>query len=152
MENQTNLVLNDLAVDSLRVSAKWTMFLAVVGFIFIGLMLVGGLVAMAALSSVPDEPAFGGFNPVSSIQSYLGIIYLVMAVIYFFPVLYLYKFAKSTKEALLYNNSELLAEGLQNLKSHYKYVGIVTIVMLCLYALTFVGIFIFAASMAGGAM
>lgn len=149
MENQNNLTLNDLAVDSLRESAKWTMFLSILGFIFIGLMLVGGAIATVAFSAMPDESPYG-YNPFGAIKGFIGIIYLVMAALYFFPVLYLYKFSKATKEALSYNNSELLAEGLQNLKSHYKFVGIMTIVILSFYLLAIVGGFIFAASMASG--
>ncbi|MEK8179880.1 DUF5362 family protein [Flavobacterium buctense] len=152
MENQNNLTLNDLAVDSLRESAKWTMFLSIVGFIFIGLMFIGGAVTIVSLSNIPDEPEFGGMNPFGAVKNFIGIIYLVMAAIYFFPVLYLYKYSKGVKEAINFSNSEVLADALQNLKSHYKFVGILTIVLLCLYALAFIGIIIFAASMASGAM
>ena len=152
MENQNNLTLNDLAVDSLRESAKWTMFLSIVGFIFIGLMFIGGAVTIVSLSAITDEPEFGGMNPFGAVKNFIGIIYLVMAAIYFFPVLYLYKYSKGVKEAINFSNSEVLADALQNLKSHYKFVGILTIVLLCLYALAFIGIIIFAASMASGAM
>jgi hypothetical protein len=152
MENQNNLVLNDLAIDALRTSAKWTMFLSIVGFIFIGLMLIGGAIMTVSLAAIPDDPAFGGINPFGAVKNFIGIIYLVMAAIYFFPVLYLYKYSKGVKEALNFNNSEVLAEALQNLKSHYKFIGILTIVLLCVYALAFIGIIIFAASMASGAM
>lgn len=152
MENQNNLILNDLAVDSLRESAKWTMFLSIVGFIFIGLMLIGGAIMTVTVAAIPDEPSFGGMNPFGAVKNFIGVIYLVMAAIYFFPVLYLYKYSKGVKEAVNFNNSEVLAEALQNLKSHYKFIGILTIVLLCLYALAFIGIIIFAASMASGAM
>ncbi|MFN3754894.1 DUF5362 family protein [Flavobacterium sp.] len=152
MEDQNILTLNDLAIDSLRQTAKWTMFLSIVGFIFIGLMLIGGAIAVISLSAIPDEPDFGAYNPMGGFKSYIGIIYVVMAALYFFPVLYLYKYSKGIKEALNFNNSEVLAEALENLKSHYKFVGILTIVLLSLYALIFIGIIIFAASMASGAM
>ncbi len=152
MENQNNLVLNELAVDSLRESAKWTMFLSIVGFIFIGLMLLGGVFMTITLSAIPDEPAFGAYNPYGSFKNYIGIIYLVMAAVYFFPILYLYKYSKNAKEALNFNNSEVLAEALVNLKSHHKFLGIMTIVVLALYVVMIIGIIVFAASMASGAM
>lgn len=152
MENQNKLTLNDLAVDSLRESAKWTMFLSIVGFIFIALMLIGGAILTVSLAALPDDSEFAAANPFGAVKNFIGIIYLVMAAIYFFPVLYLYKYSKSVKEALNFNNSEVLGEAFQNLKSHYKFIGILTIVLLCLYALAFIGLIIFAASMASMAM
>lgn len=150
MENQNILSLNDLAINSLRESAKWTMFLSIVGFIFIGLMLIGGLFTIVSLSAVPDEPTFGSYSPFGALKSFIGIFYIIMAAVYFFPILYLYKYSKGTKEALNFNNSEVLAEALANLKSHHKFLGIMTIVILSLYVLAIIGGFIFAASMASG--
>lgn len=152
MENQNNFVLNDLAVDALRVSAKWTMFLSVLGFICIALMVLGGLGAMVAASGVSDEPTFGGFSPFGAMRAYIGIFYLVFAVIYFFPVFYLYKYSKGIRDALSYHNNDQLTEALCNLKAHHKYLGIMTIVILSLYVVMFIGFFVFAASMYGGGM
>ncbi len=152
MENQNNLTLNDLAIDSLRESAKWTMFLSIVGFIFIGLMLLGGIFMTVTFAAIPDEAAFGAYNPLGAIKNYIGLMYLVMAAIYFFPIFYLYKYSKGVKEGLAFNNDEMVAEGLVNLKSHHKFLGIMTIVMLSFYVLVIIGGFIFAASMASGAM
>jgi hypothetical protein len=150
------LTLNELALDSLRVSAKWCMFLAIVGFIFIGLMLVGGVfatVAMSALSEMPNDPynQLGMDNPVMQMRSYLGAIYIVMALLYFFPIYYLFNYAKGTKMALESGNPEVLANALKNLKSHHKYLGIVTIIIISLYILAIIGVVIFAASFAGAA-
>jgi len=152
MENQNNLVLNDLAIGAIRESAKWTMFLSIIGFIGLALMLLGGIFATVALAAIPDEAAFGPYNPFAAIKNYIGPIYLVIVVIYFFPVLYLYKYSKGAKEALNFNNSELLAEALVNLKSHHKYLGIMTIVCLSMYVVIIIVAIAFAASMASGAM
>ncbi|MGC4039238.1 MAG: DUF5362 family protein [Flavobacterium sp.] len=148
------LKLNDLAVSALRESAKWSFFLAIVGFIFIALMVVVGIVMGAALSGIPDDPYGGGMgmNPLASIKSYLGGFYIVMALIYFFPVYYLFKYANGTKAALDSGNEDSLAEGLVNLKSHHKFLGIFTIVMIAFYILAIIGGVIFAAKFAGSAM
>lgn len=152
MENQNNFVLNDLAVDALRVSAKWTMFLSILGFIGIAFMVLGGLGAMVSFSSMPSEPSFGRFSPFGAFGAYIGIFYLVFAVIYFFPIFYLYKYSKGIKEALSYHNNDLLTEALCYLKAHHKFLGIMAIVVLSLYVVMFIGIFVFAASMYGGGM
>ncbi len=68
----------------------------------------------------------------------MTIVYLFFAVIYFFPVLYLFKFSKKMKLALSIKNDEKLADALEMLKSHYKFIGVFMIILLSLYALLFV--------------
>ena len=57
-----------------------------------------------------------------------------MAIIYFFPILYLYKFSSSIKNGILNSSSDQLDLAFRNLKSHYKFMGILVIVMLAFYA------------------
>ena len=153
MEDQNKFTLNDLAVEALRESAKWCMFLAIVGFIFIGLMLVFGAFMSVAMSAMPDNSDFGGtMSPFSAMKSYFGILYIVLAVLYFFPVYYLFNYAKGTKQAFESGNSEVLSNALVNLKSHHKFLGILTIAMIAVYILAFIGIIIFAAKYASAGM
>lgn len=154
MEDQNKFTLNDLAIEALRESAKWCMFLAIVGFIFIGLMVIAGAFMSVAMSAIPDNnPAFGGgMNPFMAIKGYLGVVYILIALLYFFPVYYLFNYAKGTKQAFESGNSEVLTNALVNLKSHHKFLGIMTIVMIVVYILMFIGIIIFAAKYASAGM
>lgn len=151
------LSLNDLAIAALRESAKWCMFLSIVSFIFIGLMLIFGAfmsVAMAAMPSLEEASPYGNAmcaNPIMAMKSYFGILYILIALLYFFPVYYLYNYAKGTKQAVESGNSDVLSNALVNLKSHHKFLGIMTIVMIGLYILAFIGIIIFAAKYASAA-
>jgi hypothetical protein len=158
MEDQNKLSLDHLAVQALRESAKWCMFLAIVGFIFIGLMVMAGIfmtVVMSAMpSALPNDPyaQMGMDNPVMKIKNYLGIFYFVFGLIYFFPVYYLFNYAKGTKQALETGREDVLSNALVNLKSHHKYLGIFTIIMLSLYVIGIIAMVIFAASFATSAM
>jgi len=154
MENQNNLVLNDQAVDALRESAKWCMFLSILGFIGIAFMVIAGLFMSVAMSAIGDNPAFGGgaMNPLGAVKAYFGIMYIVIAALYFFPIYYLYKYATGTKRALESSNSDVLSDALVNLKSHHKFLGITAIVVISLYILIIIGVIIFAAKMAGSSM
>lgn len=151
---EDQLSLNDLAVSAVRESAKWCMFLSIVGFISIGIFVILGVFASVAMASIPDDPYGGGMgmNPFGAFRAYIGLVYIVFALLYFFPIYYLYKYAKGTKMALESGNNDLLADALVNLKSHHKFIGIMTIVMLSIYVLIFIVGIIFAASMAGGRM
>jgi hypothetical protein len=65
-------------------------------------------------------------------------VYLVLALLYFFPVLYLYQFSKKMKEALQSKNDDVLATAFEKLKSHYKFIGVFTIIFISLYILMIV--------------
>ena len=137
MENSLNegtmpkeLVLNNYAKGFLKETAKWANFLAIIGFIGIGFMVLAGFFMGTIMSTLPnmnDMP----FN----IGPFMTGIYLLMALLYFFPVRYLYRFAVKMKASLASNDDEELAEAFLNLKSHYKFVGILAIIMLAFYAL-----------------
>jgi heme/copper-type cytochrome/quinol oxidase subunit 2 len=151
---EDKLSLNDLAVAALRESAKWCMFLSIVGFIFIGLMVVMGAFMAVAMSAI-DDPYGGGMgsmNPFMAIKGYLGAFYIVLALLYFFPVYYLFNYAKGTKQALDSGNSDVLSDALVNLKSHHKFLGIFTIITIGLYIIGIICVVVFAAryASAGG--
>lgn len=136
-EKQTENFENQLttaAVGFLQESAKWSKFMAIIGFIGIGLMVLVslfmaiGLSAMGA-STMPELP----FS-----MSVFSIIYVLFAAIYFFPVYYLYQYATKTSAALHSKNKQLLTDGLENLKSHHKFLGIFTLIIISLYGFIFV--------------
>ena len=136
-EKQTENFENQLttaAVEFLQESAKWSKFMAIIGFIGIGLMVLVSLFmaigfgAMGA-SIMPELP----FS-----MSVFSIIYVLFAAIYFFPVYYLYQYATKTSAALHSKNKQLLADGLENLKSHHKFLGIFTLIIISLYGFIFV--------------
>ncbi|TDQ29785.1 DUF5362 family protein [Tenacibaculum caenipelagi] len=132
VNNSSGIRLNNVAKEVLKEASKWANFLAIIGFIGVGFMVLMALFAGTIFSALPSsgyETVIGGVG--------FTIIYLLGAALYFFPVMYLYKFAKKTKTALLRNNEEELTEAFTNLKSHYKFIGVLTIVMLSVYAVMF---------------
>lgn len=130
--------LQQEALNNLNETSKWTNFLAIMGFIFIGLMIVLGFFIGSIFSEMVENQPNMPFS-----GTVLGFIYLMMGLIYFFPVLYLYKFSTFTKKALMHHNTNDLNEAFKNLKSHYRFMGIITIVILSVYFFAFIiGIFI----------
>ncbi len=153
MENQNNLVLNDQAIAALRESAKWCMFLSILGFIGIAFMIIAGLFMSVAMSAMPDNPELGSaMGPLGAIKAYFGIMYIVIAALYFFPIYYLFKYATGTKRALESSNSDVLSDALVNLKSHHKFLGITAIVVISLYIVIIIGGIIFFAKAASSGM
>ncbi|MGQ1784104.1 MULTISPECIES: hypothetical protein [unclassified Saccharicrinis] len=140
MDNQTNqetqvvpaLAFSENALKFLKTGAGWAKFIAIIGFIFVGLIAFGGLIFGIVFSFIGDGmfPVPMPFPP--AIFSFL---YLILALIYFFPVFYLYKFSSKAYEAVVTLTSKNLEIAMLNLKSYFKFIGILIIVMFALYAI-----------------
>ena len=122
-------------LNILNTTRKWTMFLAILGFIGIGVLLGAGVVAGLFLSVFNTTDTKLGFP-----ESLIIIIVIVLALISFFPVLYLFRFSKHTTEAVRTHDKEKLHEAFWNLKAYYVYVGILIIVVLVLYLVFFIAL------------
>jgi hypothetical protein len=105
-----------------------------------GLLIVFALIAgtFASLNPLGGTMGAGGFMQI--------VLLLGMVALYFFPCLYLFNFAKKMQLALRNNDQINLNDSLKNLKSNFKYVGILTIVMLSLYAIGLLVVVIMAAT------
>ena len=126
--------LTSESIDYLKETVKWSYFISIIGFIGVGFMVVGGLTmstVLASLGSLTGE--LYGAVP----AGFLGALYLILALIYFFPVYYLFNFSRKMKLALKENDTTTLTESFKNLKSHYKFVGILTLIIVILYGVLF---------------
>ena len=136
VENGENLVIDWRSKEFLKETAKWTKFLAILGFVGIGFMVLGSLVMLFAPSSLMsngDFP-FGG-------KIFMMLLYLAFAVLYYFPISYLYQFSENTKKAIENNDNNAIRDAFEFLKSHYKFMGILTIILLAFYAIIiFIGL------------
>jgi ABC-type dipeptide/oligopeptide/nickel transport system permease component len=132
--------LFDLQIDQQSISylgetARWAKFLSIVGFIMCGLMIVLALFAgtlMATLSRFRSNDALQGM---AVMENAFPLIYIVVALLYFLPCLYLFNFAGKMQTALHDNDQISLNASFGQLKSCFKFVGILTIVVLSFYIL-----------------
>lgn len=113
-------------------AAKWGKFLAITGYVLMGLLVLVAIVMTVAMSAL-SQVAGSGFP-----MALVGLLYILLAGIYYFPVTYLYKFSVQMKQAIQIQNEGLLTSGFQNLKSLFKFLGIFTIVLLSLYGLALI--------------
>ena len=140
MEN-LDLLNNDLQVTPqaqsyLTESAKWGKFLAIVGFIFCGLMVILAFLIPAFLSEVTRNRASEAtLSFSSSTRTVMTVLYLILAVLLFFPCIYLYRFSVKMQMATRNISQENFDDALMNLKSMFKFYGIFTITILSFYAL-----------------
>lgn len=133
MQKEDQLELTERIKNDLLNSAKWGKFLAIIGYIGMGLLAIIGFFMLL------KNTAYAGQSPFMNLpMRFAGIIYLIMAVIYYFPVTYLYRYAEQIKEAVLDTDQDSLSEGFYNLSRLFTFMGILTIIVLVLYALALV--------------
>jgi hypothetical protein len=120
-------------------SAKWGKFLAIMGYIGIGLLI---LLALGMMAMGSASPLFPGM---SVNVGAVGLFYIVLAALYFFPVYYLHQFSLKMKQGLTSQDPQSITTGFRNLKSLFKFMGILTIVILSIYALVIVIVVVVAA-------
>ena len=130
------LQLNESAKGFLKEAAKWAYLLSILGYIGIGLLVVLAIFMSTFFSTMSSmSPGMAGIGGMGWV---LSAVYLLMAAIYFFPIYYLNKFATNAKLALSDNDSKSLTSSFEYLKSHYKFIGIISLVILSLYGLIIV--------------
>ena len=136
------LHLTSAAKGFLKETAKWCFFLSILGFVSIFFFIIMSIFSGVLFSSMPQELNTElPFNYGTA----MTIFYLVIAAIYFFPVLYLLQFSTKLKTALKTKDDETLATAFEKLKSHYKFIGVFAIITISIYLLLFI-VGIFAAS------
>lgn len=143
-ENQSpsGLTISESAMNYLTETGKWTKFLSILGFIFIGLIVFMALFLGTILSSLTGGQMDNWPN---GMQGLFGGLYLIMGIVYFFPTFYLWKFSQKLKLAISTQNSNELNAAFSNQKSFYKFWGIFIIVAIGIYIVIGVIAFVLAA-------
>lgn len=137
LTEETKMYLTENSKSFLKETAKWAYFLSIMGFILIALLVLVALLMGTLFAKLVDLG--GGVAALgASSGGLIMTIYLLFAVIYFFPVYYLYQFASKIKAAFTTDNNEQLNTSFEYLKSHYKFLGIFTLVVTIIYALILV--------------
>lgn len=132
----------------LTIAGKWATFLGIVGFIGTGFILLAAVFIGTILTYVahlsPSEMGVPTTEGAASVSSILGaasgivsFIYVLLAVVSFFVAYYLYRFGSGIKKSLLYNDTIAVTKSLGYLKSYFKLIGIITIVVLAFYVIIF---------------
>ncbi|MBN8852588.1 MAG: hypothetical protein BGO55_02425 [Sphingobacteriales bacterium 50-39] len=138
METNATSSLFELQVDHestayLKEAARWAKFLAIVGFIFCGLFAIFGLFAGSLIGRMYSSVGVGQSGAMGG--AFFSIVYILIALLYFFPCLYTFNFAKKMQVALASNDQAQLNQSFRNLKACYRFLGILMVICLSLWGL-----------------
>lgn len=124
-------VLSNEAFGFLKEIKMWSKFLSIVGFVMIGILLIVGIGMATFLNKMGSNGAPEGL---------VVLLYALIGLLYFFPTYYLFQFSNNMGKAYKTNSSSYVTEAFKNLKSCFKFVGIMTLIVVIIYA----GIFLIA--------
>jgi len=115
------------ALEALRATKPWARFLGVLGIV--------GIALMAALSIVMAVVSRGPFKGLPGpLRVVLPLIYILMASFQIPPVIYLNRYASRIGALLRSHSPGDLTLALETQKAFWRYVGILALVFMCLYA------------------
>ena len=137
---QNDLIINEKIKSDLLVYAKWSKFLGIMAYIGAGLMILLGF----AYLFIGSLTAFQHSSTIY--KGFMFIIMLVCGIIYAIGANYMLSSSKQLKHGILTNNQESTENGIGYQKKLFRFIGIVTIVGLCLYPIMIAVIIYFASS------
>ena len=105
----------DAVRSTLERTQPWVRFLAIVGFVYIGLMIVGGLIAGAFLLASGEMQAV-----------VILFLYPLIGVLYLYPALCLLRYANGIRSFTRTNDLQDLAAALDAQRGFWKFVGVLT--------------------------
>jgi|SRR5215213_964317 len=124
-----NVPVTPLMVEHLRATKPWVRLISVIMFISVGLMFLGGL----AMMFIPTPVGMRGVG----IGPIIGIFYFIFGGLYLFPAYFLHQYASSIQDFLQGGGDSAMENALGSQKSFWRFVGILTLVIICIYALFF---------------
>jgi hypothetical protein len=140
MENPiepTPLIIDTATGAHMLTAATWARFIGITGMVLCGLIVLFGLFAGSLFSMLPfmnrDLPA--GIS--TGIGVMMAFIYIGAAALYFFPCLFLLRYANAARAALATGSQERLTYSIQNLKKMFRFVGVLTIIVVSIYLFVF---------------
>ena len=118
-------------INALGATKPWTLFISVLGFVSVALMAAIGLAMLAAA---------GFFKNLGTplMVSIMGVIYIIMAVLYLIPTIYLYKYSSAVGRFLKAKQAPDMEAALSHQKSLWKFIGILCLIGIIVTVLVFV--------------
>ncbi|NOY23910.1 MAG: hypothetical protein GXO70_10435 [Acidobacteria bacterium] len=122
-------VITGAMIESVKGIGPWTRFLSVMGFISVGLMIIAaaGMLGISLFAG-----GLGGNTPAGMIIA-ISALYVIIAILYIFPSLYLWNTAGAVVRMKKGDIVGGMETALAKQKSFWKFIGIMMIVLLVMY-------------------
>ena len=128
ISEENKIEISSEALDNLNVTWRWTTFLSVLGFIFLGLIIVAGIATSLFLTVFKTQQTNLGIP-----ESLMMVVFVIIGILCYFPVFFLFRFSKNIRDAIQNHDQRKLAKGFRNLRLFFAYFGILVILIISVY-------------------
>ncbi len=132
-KDESSLHIHKDMYEYLNTAAKWGNILAIIGFVMTGLGALFGLFGLVAIGAMATSSELGMISGLSTLMWVGLLVYFAILGLYILPLLYLSRFASNLKTALYADNQDKLAVSFENLGKLFKFLGILTLVVIGVY-------------------
>ncbi|MGC1392592.1 MAG: hypothetical protein WA816_16275 [Bacteroidales bacterium] len=127
LENR-KIEIEQETLNHLNTTRKWAMFLAIIGFIILGMFIVIAAIAVTFFSAFKSSQSGFGIS-----ESMIFVILLLVAIVSYFPIRFLFRFSKFTSHAIHTIDKLEFNKAIKNLKYYFAYIGVLIIIILSIY-------------------
>ena len=114
--------------------ARWTKFLAILGFVLLGVFVIALCVAVLTQNGLSSS---SGPERIGQIIG-AGVVAILLASIYFYPTYALLMYSIKVKKAILAADQGDFDLSIKYLMNMFKYMGILLIIVLALYSVSLI--------------
>jgi hypothetical protein len=133
-------------LESLKKTRPWVLFLAILGYLGAGLMVLMGLIMMLSGSAMTTALAKG---PMGAVAPFFAFIYIAFGGLYLIPSTLLWRYAEGISKYTRSGGSmKALANAIEKQTSFWRFIGIMTAALMVLYGVGIFLVMIFAMSRA----
>ncbi len=125
---ETKGSLTKSILNNLNATWKWTMFLSVLGFIFLGSLVLMSLLTTTFLAFFRPEEAPLGFP-----ESVILAASAVVVITGFLSVMFLFRFSRHTRNFIQNTGSDELAKAFRDLRLFFTCTGIMALLIISTY-------------------
>jgi hypothetical protein len=137
-DHETTITIETLSGSSLnylKSAAPWMKFISILGFVMCGILIIAAIAMLLggnALSKMGGE----------GLGISMFFVYIAIALLLFFPNLYLFNYAKAIQNYVISNNYSQIVEAFRMQLKYWKYLGVLMIIYLSLTVVALIGFMI----------
>lgn len=133
---EVKLIITEEVRSYLYDMTKWCRMLSNFGFFISAILLIGSIGIPAMIEANPALLSnLGSLGKSGNGPAGLTIAYIILGLVYLYPSLLLNRFAKKGKQGVLFGDQESFNLAMSTMKSLFKFMGILTLVVFVSYFL-----------------
>ncbi|MBO4849693.1 MAG: hypothetical protein J5529_02190 [Prevotella sp.] len=127
------IVVSNRAKNTLASISKWVKFLAILGIIGCAFLIIVGIGAMLFGGLIGSK--LGGGEVEAVLGASTGLIYIILGIIYIYPLIKMLNYANKMKTAIMSDSQIKYEQALANFNTAVKFWGVLAIIGLIIWGL-----------------